>query len=624
MNKYLIEILKNHSSLILPGIGALMVTNRKTGDIKFNPHLTFNDGALASYIATEENIDKTEAQNMVAKFTSEIKAVVDKGETYDIFEFGTIFKDSNGEIAFEMAQSVGQAKLDKGKDNDSKNVSSVAKKDIANDISNMAKTETDKATESLKGVKEKTQEVVDKAESTIKKATEKAAKKTEESLDKASSKASETAEKVIEKSKEKIDKAVDAVKTVKNTYIPPVDKEKLPEVPKIIAADSSNSVKKEAEKTKKTVEATAEYVEKNRRKLWPIILLLFIIGLAIVAYFFRDDIKAFLGWNDTVKIVNINNYPDADNDGIPDFADVDLTGGADEDGDGIDDLADVDFTHGTDADGDQIDDDFAASAMLSNDIPEPTDPFALADEDGDGIPDYADSDMTNGEDTNGNGIDDNFDAAVLLGTDEDGDGIVDSLQNIAKLDHLKNQMPDSDANGIPDYADVALTEGQDVNKNGIDDSFESIDLDKNGDGLNDSILLAIATLSNIENEEADNVNINETAVDETEVEPEVEKTEVEPVTEQPVVAPTPESTPTAKTSYKASGNYHAIGAAFSDKANADQYTSDMSGKGFSATIIGRFDGLYLVSLKQYGNLDEAKADLTNMRKSSSSAWIFKH
>ena len=72
--------------------------NKRTGEVKLNPHLTFNDGALASFIADKEKIDKTEAQNQVSKFTREIKNQLDKGESYDIFEFGTIFKNEKGMV----------------------------------------------------------------------------------------------------------------------------------------------------------------------------------------------------------------------------------------------------------------------------------------------------------------------------------------------------------------------------------------------------------------------------------------------------------------------------------------------------------------------------------------------
>ena len=68
MNKYLIEILKIQSSIILPGLGALMVPSQKSGTIVFNQHLKFNDGGFARYIAEKEGIDVQEAQNRVAKF----------------------------------------------------------------------------------------------------------------------------------------------------------------------------------------------------------------------------------------------------------------------------------------------------------------------------------------------------------------------------------------------------------------------------------------------------------------------------------------------------------------------------------------------------------------------------
>ena len=699
MNKYLIEILKNHSSLILPGIGALMVTNRKTGEIKFNPHLTFNDGALANFIASEEKIEKAEAQNKVAKFTSEIKSVIDKGDTYDIFQFGTIFKNKNGETAFEMAASNSdkavkkaapkveppkskpaagsKAVAGKGKDSVKKTTEAVKKpidktakagskivQGAASKAVSASKTLKDKGSATAKkttdAAKKTTEKVVAKAENTVKKSTDaavKAADKTanvvESTIKKTASTVKdgltagkEAAGKIADKTSETVSKVAEKAKEVKNTYVPPVDKEKLPDVPKIVTAAASTAGKTAeniAAKTKETVAATGEYIEKKKRRWWPIILLLLLVGIAAAAYFFRDKIKSYLGWDDTAKIENVNNYPDADGDGIPDFADVDLTGGNDEDGDGIDDLADLDYTHGTDEDGDGIDDAFAAASVLSEADSE-TDPLAMSDEDGDGIPDYADINMTEGEDTNDNGIDDRFDSAITNGTDVNKDCIDDSLANIALLNHLKGQMQDSNDDGIPDFADAALTGGVDINKNGIDDSFESVDMDRNGDGLNDSILMAMAVsgmtgstdsseaqIEDIDSEEevtAESSVENQEYVDDTEIETETEETVVENTVPEKVVESKPPTTPApvnpSKSDYSATGNYHAIGAAFAVKSNAEGYTSDMLSKGFDAKIIGRFDGLYLVSLKPYSSIADAKADLSNMRSTSGSAWIFKH
>lgn len=103
MNKYLIEILKIQSSVILPGLGALMVPSQKAGNIVFNQHLKFNDGSFARYIAEKEGIDEQEAQNKVAKFVREIEAELGKGNSYDMFEFGKFFKTSDGQVDFKMA-----------------------------------------------------------------------------------------------------------------------------------------------------------------------------------------------------------------------------------------------------------------------------------------------------------------------------------------------------------------------------------------------------------------------------------------------------------------------------------------------------------------------------------------
>ena len=74
MNKYIIEILKVQSSVILPGLGALMVASTKTGKVVFNAHLKFNDGSLAKFIAEKEGEDKQDAENKVAKWIREIES----------------------------------------------------------------------------------------------------------------------------------------------------------------------------------------------------------------------------------------------------------------------------------------------------------------------------------------------------------------------------------------------------------------------------------------------------------------------------------------------------------------------------------------------------------------------
>lgn len=100
MVKYLLEILKEHNTIIIPGLGALTVTNADTGEIMFMPYLQHDNGKLAEYIAEKDGIDEADAKNIVAKFVREIKAELDKGETYAMFELGEFVKKDDGDIEF--------------------------------------------------------------------------------------------------------------------------------------------------------------------------------------------------------------------------------------------------------------------------------------------------------------------------------------------------------------------------------------------------------------------------------------------------------------------------------------------------------------------------------------------
>jgi len=103
MNNYLLQILKETKTIIIPGLGALTVTNESTGEIMFMSFLKHDDGNLAKYIAEKENMDLNDAKNLIAKYVREIQAEVDKGDKYSMYQFGT-FSKVDGEIAFEQWQ----------------------------------------------------------------------------------------------------------------------------------------------------------------------------------------------------------------------------------------------------------------------------------------------------------------------------------------------------------------------------------------------------------------------------------------------------------------------------------------------------------------------------------------
>jgi len=111
MNNYLLQLLKEVKTIIIPGLGALTLTNEHTGEMMFMSYLKFDDGNLAKHIAEKEGIDINDAKNLIAKFVREVTAQLDKGESYDMYQFGT-FRKVDGEVTF-IQWEAGAAASDK-------------------------------------------------------------------------------------------------------------------------------------------------------------------------------------------------------------------------------------------------------------------------------------------------------------------------------------------------------------------------------------------------------------------------------------------------------------------------------------------------------------------------------
>ena len=101
MDKYLIEFFKSHSTLILPGFGALTITDESTGELLFMPYLKHNDGRFAQFIVETEGIDEQRAQVMVAQYVREIENRLNSEGNYVFYQFGTLTKKADGEISFD-------------------------------------------------------------------------------------------------------------------------------------------------------------------------------------------------------------------------------------------------------------------------------------------------------------------------------------------------------------------------------------------------------------------------------------------------------------------------------------------------------------------------------------------
>ena len=100
MDKYLLLLLKEVNTIIIPDLGALTITNHSTGEIMFMPFLKYDDGKLAAYISEKEGFELNDAKNLISKYVRDVQAVLDRGESYDMFQFGTFLKDKSGEIIF--------------------------------------------------------------------------------------------------------------------------------------------------------------------------------------------------------------------------------------------------------------------------------------------------------------------------------------------------------------------------------------------------------------------------------------------------------------------------------------------------------------------------------------------
>lgn len=102
MDHYIKEALKTSKTIIIPEIGALTKINETTGELMFLNYLKHDDGTLAQFISNKESISQQEAKNILAKHSREITAILNKGETYSIFKFGSFFKNDKGEFEFEQ------------------------------------------------------------------------------------------------------------------------------------------------------------------------------------------------------------------------------------------------------------------------------------------------------------------------------------------------------------------------------------------------------------------------------------------------------------------------------------------------------------------------------------------
>jgi len=116
IGKYIRKLLNDRQRVVLPGFGNLEVREvsgevSKSGSkinppgltVRFDKGFSKDDSLLAAYLAAGEGMQEEEARQRILELIDAIKFSLDKGESYTLLETGTLWKDDNGKIHFQVA-----------------------------------------------------------------------------------------------------------------------------------------------------------------------------------------------------------------------------------------------------------------------------------------------------------------------------------------------------------------------------------------------------------------------------------------------------------------------------------------------------------------------------------------
>ena len=101
------------------------------------------------------------------------------------------------------------------------------------------------------------------------------------------------------------------------------------------------------------------------------------------------------------------------------------------------------------------------------------------------------------------------------------------------------------------------------------------------------------------------------------------------VTPKPVVTPPKKTTPKKQTSggssatFDGSKHFHVIAGSFGSEANANKLAGKLRSQGFPEGSVTINNGMYRVSVKGFGTLNEATAEASKMQSSVPGAWVLK-
>ncbi|MCK4661705.1 MAG: SPOR domain-containing protein [Bacteroidales bacterium] len=112
LNKYVVELLKDNTRVIIPDFGAFMTKFKPGVDkdskdladriITFNDFLKYNDGLLINHIIKTEKINKEEATKKVKEYIKTIEKEFNNEKPFTIEGLGNLFVDDKGSIKFSI------------------------------------------------------------------------------------------------------------------------------------------------------------------------------------------------------------------------------------------------------------------------------------------------------------------------------------------------------------------------------------------------------------------------------------------------------------------------------------------------------------------------------------------
>lgn len=107
----ILELLKVHNRVILPGFGAFLVAKDESDDkpyVLFNSFLSFNDGLLIDYLAEKSGIDSIAGTDTVAEYVFQLKAKLHEEKIYKFNSLGSFDFDENGSMRFRYNPNTGK------------------------------------------------------------------------------------------------------------------------------------------------------------------------------------------------------------------------------------------------------------------------------------------------------------------------------------------------------------------------------------------------------------------------------------------------------------------------------------------------------------------------------------